>query len=98
MLSRRLRISNPADLPAMEKTNTNSLEEERSEIEDNGQTIRPSRSPSAAGPMPLPPIGVPPAVEDWSDLAAEEDMQKLEDKVAGLKVCGWDDQVADQLT
>ena len=70
----------------MEKTNINSLEEDRSEIEDNGQTIRPSRSPSGIGPVPLPAIEVPSAVEDWSDLAADDDMQKLEEKVAGLKV------------
>ncbi|KAF7966406.1 hypothetical protein HWV62_38446 [Athelia sp. TMB] len=73
-------------LQAMEKTNINSLEEDRSEIEDNGQTIRPSRSPSSIGPVPLPAIEVPSAVEDWSDLAADDDMQKLEEKVAGLKM------------
>lgn len=69
----------------MDKT---SIEEERHEVEDNGQTIRPSRSPSGPTDVPLPPITVEaePAVEDWSDLATGEDEQKLEDKVAGFKV------------
>lgn len=71
---------------ALEKTLIESAEEGKPEIEDNGKTIRPSRSPSGIGLVPLPSIEIPPAVEDWSDLAAEEDVQKLEDKVAGFKV------------
>ena len=66
-----------------------SLDEQRHEVEDNGKTIRPSRSPSGPTEVPLPPIATVEAelaVEDWSDLAAGEDDQKLEDKVAGFKV------------
>lgn len=73
-------------LIALEKTSSDLVEQERPEIEDNGKTIRPSRSPAGISLVPLPSIEVPPAVEDWSDLAAEEDVQKLEDKVAGFKV------------
>jgi len=64
---------------ALDKT---SVEEEKPEVEDNGQTIRPTRSPAGPSVIPLPA----PEVEDWSDLATGEDEQKLEDKVAGFKV------------
>lgn len=63
---------------ALDKT---SIEEEKPEVEDNGQTIRPTRSPAGPTNIPLP------EVEYWSDLAAGEDEQNLENKVAGFKVC-----------
>ena len=68
---------------ALEKTN---IEQDKPEVEDPGKTIRPTRSPAASN-VPLPPTEPVPVVEDWSDLAADEDEQKLEDKVAGFKVC-----------
>ncbi|OBZ71172.1 Cytokinesis protein sepH [Grifola frondosa] len=56
-------------LHALEKT---SAEEDKVEVEDNAQTIRPTRSPQ---------------VEDYSDLAIDEDEAKLlEEKVADFKV------------
>jgi hypothetical protein len=70
----------------LEKT---TIEEEKPEVEDPGKTIRPTRSPAGPSNVPLPPLppaDAAPAVEDWSDLATEEDEQKLEDKVAGFKV------------
>lgn len=56
--------------------------------EDNAQTIRPIRSPGAkVTPLAQPPSSdINPIVEDYSDLAAEEDEQWLEDKVADFKV------------
>jgi hypothetical protein len=67
----------------LDKTN---VEEEKPEVEDNGQTIRPTRSPAGPSTIPLPAA---PEVEDWSDLATGEDEQKLEDKVAGFKVADF---------
>ena len=69
---------------ALEKTTP---EEEKPEVDDPGKTIRPTRSPAGPSNIPLPPLpDSVPTVEDWSDLAAGEDEQKLEDKVAGFKV------------
>ena len=79
-------IANVSSLVALEKTTT---EEDRPEVEDPGKTIRPTRSPAGPATIPLPQIPTVdpvPTVEDWSDLAADEDEQKLEDKVAGFKV------------
>lgn len=69
----------------MEKTTT---EEDKHEIEDNAQTIRPIRSPAVV-PLPLaqaPSSGIQPILEDYSDLAVGEDEEWLQDKVANFKV------------
>ncbi|PPQ99462.1 hypothetical protein CVT26_014278 [Gymnopilus dilepis] len=55
---------------------------------DNAQTIRPTRSPSHH-PIPLaqpPAAEIEPIVEDYSDLAMEEDEVTLQEKVADFKV------------
>lgn len=62
------------------------LEDEKHEVDDNAQTIRP---PSMSGRLPAsaPPTGdISSIIEDYSDLAAEEDDNELEGKVAGFKV------------
>ncbi len=62
------------------------LEDEKHEADDNAQTIRP---PSMSGRLPAsaPPSGdISSIIEDYSDLAAEEDDNWLEDKVADFKV------------
>ncbi|KDR82414.1 hypothetical protein GALMADRAFT_220413 [Galerina marginata CBS 339.88] len=72
-------------LQALEKP---SQEEDRHEIEDNAQTIRPTRSPGHK-PIPLaqaPASEIPPIVEDYSDLATEEDEAWLQEKVADFKM------------
>ncbi|KAL4249212.1 non-specific serine/threonine protein kinase [Abortiporus biennis] len=74
-------------LQALEKT---ALDDEKQD--DNAQTIRPSKSPSGLGttvPLPLakpPPAEMAPIVEDYSDLASEEDDFRLEEKVADFKM------------
>jgi hypothetical protein len=68
---------------ALEKTTT---EDDRPEVEDNAQTIRPNRSPGHQS-IPLaqsPASDIAPIVEDYSDLA--EDEQLLQEKVADFKV------------
>lgn len=72
-------------LAALDK---NSSEDDKPEGEDNAQTIRPNKSP---GPNTVPLAKPPspelnPIVEDYSDLASEEDEQWLQDKVADFKV------------
>lgn len=57
-------------------------------MEDNAQTIRPNRSP-AHNTIPLaqpPSLEIPPIVEDYSDMATEEDEALLQEKVADFKV------------
>lgn len=65
-------------------------EEERQETDDNALTIRPTRSPSGLGntiPLAKPPSAdIGPIVEDYSDLAVEEDDEQLLDKVADFRV------------
>jgi len=64
------------------------LDDDKQEIEDNAQTIRPNRSPGQKA-MPLaqaPPSDIQPIVEDYSDMATEEDELLLEEKVANFKV------------
>lgn len=71
---------------ALEKSST---EDDRQEVEDNAQTIRPTRSP-AHKPIPLaqaPPASIQPIFEDYSDLASDEDEGRLQEKVADFKVC-----------
>jgi hypothetical protein len=69
---------------ALEKT---AAEDDKPEAEDNAQTIRPNRSPGHQS-VPLaqaPASDIPPIVEDYSDLATEED-EELQEKVADFKV------------
>ena len=65
-------------------------EEEKQETDDNARTIRPTRSPSGLGKtIPLakpPPAAIGPIVEDYSDLAVEEDDEQLLGKVADFRV------------
>ena len=66
-------------------------EDDKPEAEDNAQTIRPNRSPGHHS-IPLaqsPASDIPPIVEDYSDLAIEEDEQLLQEKVADFKVCRY---------
>ena len=66
-------------------------EDEKAEADDNAQTIRPGRSPQGLGktvPLPVskaPEPQIAPIVEDYSDIAFDED-DKLEEKVADFKV------------
>jgi len=64
-------------------------EEERQETDDNALTIRPTRSPSGPGmtiPLAKPPTDIGPIVEDYSDLAVDEDDEQLLGKVADFRV------------
>ncbi|KAH7885180.1 hypothetical protein F5I97DRAFT_1883246 [Phlebopus sp. FC_14] len=73
-------------LQAMEKTVS---EDDKPEVDDNAQTIRPNRSPSGPGTIPLvkaPAADIVPIVEDYSDLAADEDDLILQEKVADFKM------------
>ncbi|CAL1713540.1 unnamed protein product [Somion occarium] len=77
-------------LQALEKT---SAEDDKLEVDDNNaQTIRPSRSPVNPGknvPLPVakaPSPSISPIVEDYSDLAFDEDDDKLQEKVADFKL------------
>ncbi|KAF8957280.1 hypothetical protein BDZ97DRAFT_1924766 [Flammula alnicola] len=72
-------------LHALEKT---SSDDDRQEIEDNAQTIRPNRSPlHNTIPLAQPPASeIQPIVEDYSDLATEEDEARLQEKVADFKM------------
>ncbi|KAH7913954.1 hypothetical protein BJ138DRAFT_1144840 [Hygrophoropsis aurantiaca] len=73
-------------LQALEKT---AVEDEKQDGEDNGQTIRPNRSPAGPGTIPLakaPSADIGPIVEDYSDLATEEEEQLLQEKVADFKL------------
>lgn len=73
------------DFAALEKT---LAEDDKHESEDNAQTIRPHRSPGAnIVPLAQPPSSdINPIVEDYSDLATEEDEEWLQEKVADFKV------------
>jgi hypothetical protein len=73
-------------LLALERTAT---DDDKPEVDDNAQTIRPNRSPGGSGPIPLakaPAADIVPIVEDYSDLAADEDDIILQEKVADFKV------------
>lgn len=65
------------------------MEEDKPEVDDNARTIRPNRSPAGPGTIPLaraPAVDIVPIVEDYSDLASEEDDVILQEKVADFKV------------
>lgn len=73
-------------LQGFEKT---ALEDDKVEVDDCSQTIRPSRSPGGPGTIPLakaPSADMIPIVEDYSDLAADEDDFILQEKVADFKM------------
>lgn len=73
---------------ALEKPAADASDDDRNEMEDNAQTIRPNRSPGI-NTIPLaqpPPAEIPPIVEDYSDMASEEDEAWLQEKVANFKV------------
>ena len=62
------------------------VDDEKSD--ENARTIRPTRSPSINGKVPLavsPPPNITPIVEDYSDLASEEDAV-FQGKVADFKL------------
>ncbi|KAI0060355.1 hypothetical protein BV25DRAFT_1917717 [Artomyces pyxidatus] len=72
-------------LQALEKT---SVEDDKPDVDENAQTIRPTRSPRAAAPLPLakpPPTDIGPIVEDYSDLAVDED-DEWQEKFADFKM------------
>lgn len=83
------RIFNIFSCLALEKT---SADDEKLEDDHNAQTIRPSRSPAGLGktvPLPLakpPSPGLPPVVEDYSDLGFDEDDDRLQEKMSEFKV------------
>lgn len=67
------------------------VEEDKLEVDDNAQTIRPSRSPQGPVVVPLPTAtfsepDVSAVVEDYSDLLFDEDDDKVQEKVADFKV------------
>ncbi|KAI6042650.1 hypothetical protein EDC04DRAFT_2657661 [Pisolithus marmoratus] len=73
-------------LQGLEKT---PMEDDKAEVDDCSQTIRPSRSPAGPGTIPLakaPAADMIPIVEDYSDLAADEDDIVLQEKVADFKM------------
>ncbi|KAF5382491.1 hypothetical protein D9615_003043 [Tricholomella constricta] len=63
-------------------------DDDKHEAEDNAQTIRPNRSPGpSVVPLAQPPSSdIAPIVEDYSDLATEEDEEWLQEKVADFKM------------
>ncbi|KAG6377196.1 hypothetical protein JVT61DRAFT_1249 [Boletus reticuloceps] len=64
------------------------MEDDKPEVDDNAQTIRPNRSPAGPSTIPLaraPAADIVPIVEDYSDLASEEDDIILQEKVADFK-------------
>jgi hypothetical protein len=72
-------------IQALDKT---TVDEDKTETEDLSRTIRPTRSPGA-NPKSLvkpPPVEMGPIVEDYSDLADEEEEIYLQEKVADFKV------------
>jgi len=77
-------------------------EEEKQETDDNAQTIRPTRSPSGLGmtiPLAKPPsTDIGPIVEDYSDLAVDEDDEQLLGKVADFRVRPFYSSTCPQLT
>ena len=73
---------------ALEKTAADEEKGPEAESDDNAQTIKANRSP---GPNIVPLAKAPsadmnPIVEDYSDLAFEEDELDLENKVADFKL------------
>ncbi|KAI5117925.1 hypothetical protein M0805_002004 [Coniferiporia weirii] len=63
-------------------------DDEKHDGDDNAQTIRPHRSPSISGKLPLaapPSADMLPIVEDYSDFAVEED-DVFQGKVADFKL------------
>jgi hypothetical protein len=61
--------------------------------EDDAQTIKPTRSPRPTT-IPLSRAGAPsaeinPIIEDYSDLAADEDENALQSKLSEFKVSGY---------
>ncbi|KAL0576321.1 Protein kinase of the Mitotic Exit Network [Marasmius crinis-equi] len=75
-------------LQALEKTTADEDKGGEAESDDNARTIKPNRSP---GPniVPLakaPSADINPIIEDYSDLAAGEDEQDLESKLADFKL------------
>lgn len=67
-----------------------SIEDEKPDVDENAQTIRPNRSPSvpekklSMTKSHNPDIST--IVEDYSDLAVEEDDEVLQDKFTDFKV------------
>ncbi|KIJ62679.1 hypothetical protein HYDPIDRAFT_30272 [Hydnomerulius pinastri MD-312] len=73
-------------LQALERT---TADDDKPEVDDNAQTIRPNRSPAGPSTIPLakaPAADIIPIVEDYSDLAGEEDDLVLQEKVADFKM------------
>ncbi|KAF9525506.1 hypothetical protein CPB83DRAFT_859376 [Crepidotus variabilis] len=73
-------------LQALEKT---TLDEDKHELEDNARTIRPSAKSPGQQLIPLaqpPSPSIEPIVEDYSDIASEDDDGWLEEKVADFKM------------
>ncbi|KAF9265314.1 hypothetical protein L218DRAFT_957501 [Marasmius fiardii PR-910] len=75
-------------LQALEKTSADEDKSAEPESDDNARTIKPNRSPGS-NIVPLakaPSADMNPIIEDYSDLAAAEDEQDLESKLADFKM------------
>lgn len=76
--------------PALEKTTIEEDKDDKQEQDWNAQTIKPThRSPSGVSYRSLtssPQSAITPIVEDYSDIAGEEDEGLLMEKVANFKV------------
>ncbi|KAF9517267.1 hypothetical protein BS47DRAFT_1483463 [Hydnum rufescens UP504] len=70
----------------LQSLDKSSIEEERPDADDNARTIRPSRSPSAHGSLSRQSTSMAPIVEDYSDLAGEDEDFHLQAKVADFKM------------
>ncbi|KAH9831359.1 kinase-like protein [Rhodofomes roseus] len=75
-------------IQALEKTSVEE-EKEKVEVEDNAQTIRPTRSPAGPTTVPLPMVTMPDTeaesgFDDFSDILDDDD--KLQEKVADFKM------------
>jgi hypothetical protein len=80
-------ISGALEKTPVEDEKLTETEDKSNEVEDNGKTIRPGWSPpTIASELPSLSTSIAPVVEDYSDFVVDEDEEKLEEKLAELKV------------
>jgi hypothetical protein len=81
-----LALDKSADSNGLTSSTSRPPTKSKSEVEENVQTIRPTRSPGGNNAALTTPPMMTTIIEDYSDLGGEDEDMQIEQKVASFRV------------